>query len=123
MYVDLSDSYNANLYRKEAAMSQMIALDACFCVDSGGFTAARKWGKYPWTHQQYIDFIREMSRDVPVQFCANMDYACERSVNRSKYNTNIDRIKATIRNEITLQELAPDLPWLPVLQGNNLEEY
>ena len=27
MYVDLSDSYDANLYRKEAAMNQIIALD------------------------------------------------------------------------------------------------
>jgi hypothetical protein len=95
---------------------------AGFCIDSGGFTAARKWGKYPWTHQQYVDFIREMSRDIPVVFCANMDYACECSVNRSKYNTNIARINATIQNEITLRELATDLPWLPVLQGDSFEE-
>lgn len=94
---------------------------AGFCIDSGGFTAARKWGKYPWTYRQYVDFIREMSRDVPVQFAAVMDYACIPS-NGKKSEINIDRIKATIQNEIALRELAPDIPWLPILQGDNFEE-
>lgn len=91
-------------------------------IDSGGFTAAQKWGKYPWTPQQYTDFIRETARDVTLDFCAVMDYACEREVNRITYHTNRQRIKATIRNETALKALAPDLPWLPVLQGNTIEE-
>ena len=45
------------------------------CIDSGGFTAAKRWGKYPWSVQQYADFIQEMSRDVSLDFCAIMDYA------------------------------------------------
>jgi hypothetical protein len=91
-------------------------------IDSGGFTMAAKYGEYPWAMEQYIDFIREMSRDVPLTFCACMDYACEREVNRGIYATNRDRIKATIYNEIALRALAPDLPWLGVLQGNTIEE-
>ncbi len=92
------------------------------CIDSGGFTAAKRWGKYPWSAQQYADFIQEMSRDVTLDFCAIMDYACEPSVNRSTYATNIERIEATIRNESACREAAPALPWLPVLQGDSLEE-
>jgi hypothetical protein len=95
---------------------------AGLAIDSGGFTAARKWGRYPWTHQQYIDWIRAESRDVPLDWCAVMDYACERDVDRGIYATNRDRIKATIRNDRALRALAPDLPWLSVLQGNTLEE-
>lgn len=92
------------------------------CIDCGGFTAAKRWGKYPWTFQQYIDWIYEESRDVKLDFCAIMDYACEPGVNRSTYQTNIDRINQTIKNEASLIDLAPDLPWLPVLQGNTLKE-
>jgi len=92
------------------------------CVDSGGFTAARKWGRYPWSPLQYAAFIREVSRDVPLDFCAIMDYACEPSVNRSTYRTNRERIKATIRNEMACRRADPDLPWLAVLQGDTLEE-
>jgi hypothetical protein len=95
---------------------------AALAIDSGGFTMAAKYGKYPWTMEQYIAFIRTMSADVPLVFCACMDYACERDVDRGIYATNRDRIKATIRNEIALRRLAPDLPWLGVLQGNTLEE-
>jgi len=51
-----------------------------------------------------------------------MDYACEPSVDRSTYRTNRERIKATIRNEAACIAVAPDLPWLPVLQGDSLEE-
>lgn len=95
---------------------------ASMCIDSGGFTAARRWGRYPWTIAQYVEFIRKMSRDVPLDFCAVMDYACEPGVDRSTYRSNRQRIKATIRNEIACRAAAPDLPWLPVLQGDSLEE-
>lgn len=91
-------------------------------VDCGGFTAARRWGAYPWEPAQYAEFVGAVSRDVPLAFCACMDYACERGVNREHYQTNIDRIEATIANEADCKASAPDLPWLPVLQGDTLEE-
>ena len=95
---------------------------ASIAIDSGGFTAARRWGRYPWTAKQYADFVREESRDVPLDFCATMDYACEREVNRGIYPTNRERIEATISNEIACREADPGLPWLPVLQGNTQDE-
>jgi hypothetical protein len=95
---------------------------AGLCVDCGGFTAARRWGRYPWTPAQYADFVQAVSRDVPLAFVACMDYACERGVNREAYATNIARIDATIANEVACREAAPSLPWLPVLQGDTLEE-
>lgn len=92
------------------------------CVDSGGFTAARRWGEYPWTPGQYADFVVAMSRDVPLDFCAIMDYACEAGVDRSVNASNIERIEVTIENEILCRAAAPGLPWLPVLQGDSLAE-
>lgn len=92
------------------------------CIDSGGFTAAKRWGRYPWTIAQYAEWIGQMSRDVILDFCAVMDYACEPTVNRSILATNQSRIEATIENEIACKEVAPGLPWLPVLQGDNLAE-
>lgn len=95
---------------------------ASICVDSGGFTAARRWGQYPWTTTQYTAFIRAVSRDVPLDFCACLDYACERGVNRETYATNVDRIDATIANEALCKATDAALPWLPVMQGDTLEE-
>jgi len=95
---------------------------ATISIDSGGFTAAKRWGRYPWTVEQYADFIHQESRDLPLDFCAIMDYACEREVDRGIYPTNRERIEATISNEIACRCACRDLPWLPVLQGNTLEE-
>lgn len=95
---------------------------AGLCIDSGGFTAAGRWGRYPWSVEQYADFVQAMARDVPLAFCAIMDYACEPNVNREILKTNQERIDATIANEIACRSAAPVLPWLPVLQGDNLAE-
>jgi hypothetical protein len=95
---------------------------ATMCIDSGGFTAMKRWGKYPWTPQQYAAWCHEMARDVPLDFVAIMDYACEPGVDRSAFATNKERIKATIRNDIACHESDPALPWLSVLQGDTLEE-
>lgn len=92
------------------------------CVDSGGFAIMQKFGKYPWSVSQYSDFIWDVTRDVRLDFSAIMDYACEPSVNREVYRSNKERIKATIRNEAECMRVAPDLPWLPVLQGDSLTE-
>lgn len=95
---------------------------ASLAVDSGGFTAARRWGQYPWSPQQYADFVHAVSRDVPLDWCASMDYACEPTVDRSTLATNQARIDATLANERACLEAAPSLPWLPVLQGDTLAE-
>lgn len=95
---------------------------ASVAVDCGGFTAARRWGRYPWEPAQYAEFARAVSRDLALDFVALMDYACERGVDRSTYETNIERIDATIANEIACRQADPALPWLPVLQGDTLEE-
>lgn len=99
------------------------------CIDSGGFSAARRWGRYPWTPAQYADFIQETVTGgaAPISmgrldFCAIMDYACEPTVNRGEIQTNRDRIKATIRNESCCRQADPSLPWLPVLQGDTLSQ-
>lgn len=91
-------------------------------IDSGGFTAAKRWGSYPWTPEQYVEWLHQEARDAPLVWAASMDYACEREVNRATYRTNLDRIAATIENEARLRDIAPDITWLGVLQGNTLEE-
>lgn len=82
----------------------------------------KKFGKYPWSVRQYTDFIWDVTRDVKLDFGAIMDYACEPSVNREIYRSNKERIKVTVRNEAECMRVAPDLPWLPVLQGDSLTE-
>src|SRR5262245_50724216 len=72
---------------------------AGWCLDSGGFTAARRWGRYPWTPQQYADWALAMSAQMTPDFVACMDYACAPTGNRDVYADNLQRIEATLANE------------------------
>lgn len=92
------------------------------CLDSGGFTAARRWGEYPWTVRQYAEWARQTAGDYPLDFVAVMDYACERGVSREVYATNAQRIAATVESAARCLE-EPGLPWLPVVQGWTPQEY
>lgn len=97
-------------------------------IDSGGFTAARRWGRYPWSPEQYAEWIVETCNGpsgvglARLDWCASMDYACEPAVDRSQLQTNLDRIKATHELEVKCRRVAPCLPWLPVLQGDTPAE-
>jgi len=92
-------------------------------LDSGGFTAARRWGRYPFTPAAYACWARQTARDVPLDFVAVMDYACERDVCRDALATNAARISQTVANAVRCLEADPALPWLPVVQGYSPDDY
>lgn len=93
------------------------------CLDSGGFTAAKRWGDYPWTAKQYAAWARKTSANDRLDFVAVMDLACERGVNRDVFATNQQRILASVVNAGRCREADPSLPWLPVVQGATVEDY
>ena len=92
------------------------------CIDSGGFNAARRWGTYPWSLEEYVDFCLAIGEEADLDFVACMDYACEPGVERSVHATNKARIDATHQNELEALERFPALPWLPVIQGDTIAE-
>lgn len=97
---------------------------ASLVLDSGGFQAARKWGAYPWDAAQYAHWgQRYQASGVPLTWLAILDFACEHGVNRAQHATNAQRIQATLTNAARCRDAAPDLPWLPVVQGYTLDEY
>jgi hypothetical protein len=63
-----------------------------------------------------------MTQQMPVDFVATLDYACEPTVNRAVYASNLQRIEASLANELACRAAGPDLPWLPILQGDSLAE-
>jgi hypothetical protein len=94
---------------------------ASLALDSGGFTAARKWGQYPWSAADYARWARTLVAERPVDWGAIMDYACEPGVNRETWATNQQRIAATITQARRCLDAAPELPWLPVVQGYTVD--
>lgn len=93
-------------------------------IDSGGYTASRKWGAYPWSAGQYAQWVRDMRQRIGEKFlfAASMDFVCSRTKDHHTTRENLRRIDQTHELELELIQLAPAVPWLPVIQGDNLKE-
>ena len=107
-------------------------------VDSGGFQATVHFGsEYPYSPAQLFTW----AEDVNANYCAGMDFACERAdvltedldTTDAKEIPSIDeRIELTIKKQIEQYELYSELAgreggwsfeFVPVVQGNTIEEY
>jgi len=91
-------------------------------LDSGGFSFFLRSGDYEFYPLQYVRLAKKLN----AKYVAVLDYPCEPQniPKRAEYlKTNIQRIERTIENAIKLMDLAPDLPWVFVLQGYNPQEY
>jgi hypothetical protein len=92
-------------------------------LDSGGYSFFTKWGKYPFSVEEYVSFVNTIVNEFPVTEVAIMDYPCEPDVNRQNLKTNKERIDMTIQNALECIDYDPTLPWVPVVQGYTLQEY
>lgn len=121
------------------------------CFDSASFSYVKKFGRWPYGAAKYVTKVRrwytELGEDK-VLWIAPQDWMCEPSViyggwhNRQYYHgtrearglapgdpeqdlTTAVRIhqRFTVDNFIELRSIAPDLPIIPVLQGQSIEDY
>ena len=93
-------------------------------IDSGGFTAERKYGGYPWSLLEYVEFIQDMKERLgdKLEFAAVMDYACTPGAGDQASRENLDRIDKTHENDLFLRSWDSSINWLSVLQGDNQAE-
>jgi hypothetical protein len=89
-------------------------------LDSGGYLALLRWGKYPFSVVNYANLVCKLR---PCYY-ASMDYACEPSL--VGVVDSVDRrICCTVENAAMLAEYEDQLAGLfvPVIQGYQLDEY
>ena len=95
-----------------------------WALDSGGFTELNRDGHWTTTPQQYAQEVHRFQRDIGnLDWAAPQDWMCEPSV-RQKTGMNVEQHQElTLNNYLELTSIAPELPWIPVLQGWTLGEY
>lgn len=86
-----------------------------FC-DSGGFLAARRWGDFPYSEKEYVDWLKTLNPT----WCATMDYCLEPELKRQDKERFI---QGTVEKAEKLMTGWPYLPWVPVIQGYEVEDY
>jgi len=105
-----------------------------FMLDSGGFTQLSTYG--PWAdhcEEPYVEAVHRYAETGGLAVAWPQDWMCEpwviqggRHAGRLFPGTGLtvaDHQRLTVENFLRLTELAPELPWRPVLQGWELDDY
>lgn len=91
-----------------------------YALDSGAFSMLDKYSGWPISAETFASDIRRIVQQLGrenISFCAPMDKMCEPWMLDKTGGTVLSHQKDTVQNFLYLQDIAPDLPWLPVLQG------
>jgi hypothetical protein len=107
---------------------------ARWALDSGGFQELKDNGRWTLTPAQYAGHVRRYrDRIGRLDWAAPMDWMCEPAVihggvlgGQRFVGTGLsvrEHQHRTVDNYLQLRELAPDLPFIPVLQGYTLDDY
>ncbi|MFJ8923901.1 hypothetical protein ACIREK_31040 [Streptomyces sp. NPDC102415] len=123
-----------------------------YCIDSGGFSELQRHGRWRSTPAEYVAEIRRFLAELGPELCrwvAPQDLMCEEIVIRGGigqrgqvfHGTRELRglkpgepeqelgaavrihLRMTVDNLIELRRLAPEIKFIPVLQGNRLRDY
>lgn len=101
-----------------------------YAVDSGAYTELATYGRWQTTPQAYIDALYRYAEQLgPMTWAAPQDRLCDPTLldsiaeHTGRRPTVTEQLHATVDNYCTLRQLAPDLPWIPVLQGWHLPDY
>lgn len=90
-------------------------------ADCGGFVATFKWGKYPYSPEQYVEWLYGWRP----QWAATMDYCCEPEVLGKTDGIVRERQQQTTEMARHFWRTWQDAPWhwVPTVQGWTVEDY
>ncbi|MEV7123949.1 DUF7221 family queuine tRNA-ribosyltransferase-like protein [Kitasatospora griseola] len=96
-----------------------------FAVDSAGFSQVGKHGDYLLDADGWGGMVyRLMDRfGAPPEFASCQDFMCEPQITARTGFTVAQHQEFTVDSYLYLVEQFPAAPWLPVLQGQRVEEY
>jgi len=95
-----------------------------WALDSGGFTQLSQHGHWTITPRQYVTAVRRYHDEIGhLAWAAPQDWMCEPFVLERTGLTIAEHQRRTVTNYIQLRCYAPDLPFIPVLQGWTRDDY
>jgi hypothetical protein len=93
-------------------------------LDSGGFTELSSHGRWTVPARAYAGEARRYMQEIGrLDFAAPQDWMCEPWItHKTGLPVSVHQAR-TVDNFLELRELAPDVPWIPVLQGWLVTDY
>lgn len=95
-----------------------------WALDSGGFSELDRHHRFETTPGEYIAATRRYVDELgSLDWASPQDWMCEPfMIAKTGLSVEEHQIR-TVENLLTLRELAPDLPFIPVLQGWEIDDY
>lgn len=110
--------------RRLAGRKSLPRARGVWALDSGGFQELNLNGRWTVTPRQYVAEVRRYVEAVGnLRFAATQDFMCEPVVLARTGLTVEEHQRRTIDNVKELLDLAPELPWAPVIQGWTWGDY
>lgn len=95
-----------------------------WALDSGGFTELSLHGRWVTPAEDYAAAVANYAERVGgLDFAAPQDWMCEPFMIERTGLPVTEHLHRTVENYLTLRQLAPDLPIIPVVQGWRLPDY
>jgi hypothetical protein len=95
-----------------------------WALDSGGFTELSLHGRWVTSPQEYATAVAAYAAQIGgLDFAAPMDWMCEPFMIERTGMSVAEHQHRTVANYLHLRQLAPGLPFIPVLQGWQLSDY
>lgn len=97
---------------------------APWALDSGGFTELKLYGEWRTTPEEYVAAVRRYRDEVGMlDWASPQDWMNEPSMLAKTGLTVREHQRRTVENLLRLRDLAPELPFVPVLQGWEPDDY
>lgn len=95
-----------------------------WALDSGGFTELDKHGGWSITPRQFVGEVRRYREEIGRMLWSPVcDWMCEPWMIEKTGLTVASHQMRTTLSFLQLRELAPEVPWVPVLQGWAEDDY
>ncbi len=95
-----------------------------WALDSGGFTELLLFGRWHTSPAEYAEAVARYAAGVgQLAWASPQDWMCEPVMLARTGRTISEHQALTVDNYCTLRQLAPHLPFIPVLQGWRLADY
>lgn len=111
-------------HRRLALRKRLPAAQVPWVLDSGGFSELNLYGEWRTTGHDYAAAVRRYRDEIGrLVWAAPRDWMCEPFVLAKTGLTVVEHQRRTTDDYLDLRMTAPDLPFIPVLQGFTVDDY
>jgi hypothetical protein len=112
-------------YRRLARRKSLPCATCVWALDSSGFTRLQREGSWDGLPpREFVRFVRRCQDEIgKLEWSACQDWMCEPFMLERTGKSVSEHQALTVSNYLTLLDLAPDVPFVPTLQGWTLDDY